>query len=424
MAKINGDWFHSRSSSNLDELLAVRTLVLESQKPEYFGFGWSGGRHGNLKMYNFAHTVGIEPSTMQTKIRAMIRYGFVKDGNTCPITFTRIGQLWNDLFSVGNFEGAKKLYQITLTISLAIYAFNESRDGFSLNPAKGDLPLKFLLKILENDSISLKEFDYLVDGNTSRVGKNTSYWKRDLLNAGIFYESNGKLIYTGIFPKFINEIANFEPNPLLSDDDWQEIRENPLIDKSPFKESLKQIFLDLADINEIEAPQIEAENLTEPLIDIISDIEDIAIPEIDIISTGTQIIQTNRRVRSSIWSKRVKREYNHSCIIPNCDVSSESFVVAAHIKPDAVEDEEIPHRTHILNGLCMCYHCHIAFDKGFISIEDDYKLIISDKFNRIPDQHFKRMILSSKNINIKERIDGRKPIIDFVRYHRTKIFKP
>lgn len=51
MASINGDWFHSRSSSNLEELLTVRTLVLESQKPEYIGFGWSGGISGNKKSH-------------------------------------------------------------------------------------------------------------------------------------------------------------------------------------------------------------------------------------------------------------------------------------------------------------------------------------------------------------------------------------
>jgi hypothetical protein len=178
LAKINGDWFHSRSSSNLDELLAVRRLVLESQKPEYIGFGWSGGRFGKQKMYDFAHTVGIEPSTMQTKIRAMIRYGFVREGHTCPISFTRIGQLWNDLYTIGNFDAAKELYQLTLTISLAIYAFNESKDSFSLNPSKGELPLKLLLNTLENSAVSIKVLEYLVDGNTNRVGKNVSYWKR------------------------------------------------------------------------------------------------------------------------------------------------------------------------------------------------------------------------------------------------------
>lgn len=97
MASINGDWFHSRSSSNIDKLLAVRTLVLESQKLEYIGFGWSVSRYGNQKLYDFASTANIQPSTMQTKIRAMIRYGFVKDGNTCPLVWTRMGSLWKIL---------------------------------------------------------------------------------------------------------------------------------------------------------------------------------------------------------------------------------------------------------------------------------------------------------------------------------------
>ncbi len=109
MASITGDWFHSRSSSNLEELLTVRTLVLESQKLQYIGFGWSGGRNGNLKMYQFASVAGIEPSTMQTKIRSMIRYGFLADGNTCPLIWTRMGRLWNDLYTVGNFSAAKQI---------------------------------------------------------------------------------------------------------------------------------------------------------------------------------------------------------------------------------------------------------------------------------------------------------------------------
>ena len=109
MASINGDWFHSRSSSNLEELLTVRKLVLEGQKLEYIGFGWSGGRQGNTKMYQFAAVGGIEPSTMQTKIRAMIRCGFLKDGNTCPLVWTRMGSLWNDLYTVGNYTAAKQI---------------------------------------------------------------------------------------------------------------------------------------------------------------------------------------------------------------------------------------------------------------------------------------------------------------------------
>ena len=130
MASISGDWFHSRSSSNLEELLTVRLLVLESQKPEYIGFGWSGGRHGNPKMYQFASVADIQPSTMQTKIRAMIRYGFVREENICPLVWTQMGSLWNDLYTVGNYSAARSVYELTLAISLALYAFNNTSAQF------------------------------------------------------------------------------------------------------------------------------------------------------------------------------------------------------------------------------------------------------------------------------------------------------
>ena len=198
MATINGDWFHSRSSSNLTELLTVRRLVLESQRPEYIGFGWSGGRYEKPQMHQFAAVADIKPSTMQTKIRTMIRYGFIKDGNTCPLFWTRMGSLWNDLYSVGNFTAAKQIYELTLFISLAIYSFNNTQAQFSTNPANGNMPLKFLFNNLDNsNAISLQALDALVDGNTARVGNNTSYWKRDLLNSGLFQEGNGNLFFTG-----------------------------------------------------------------------------------------------------------------------------------------------------------------------------------------------------------------------------------
>jgi len=422
MASIDGDWFHSRSSSNLDELLAVRRLLIESQKPEYIGFGWSGGRFNNEKMYKFAATAGIEPSTMQTKIRAMIRYGFVKDDNHCPIQWTRLGQLWNDLYSIGNQEAAQIIYEITLIVSLAIYAFTDSKNGYTNNPSKGQLPLKTLLNLLNNNSITFREFEILVDGNTKRTGKNTSYWKCDLINAGLFSENEHILTYTGKYWEFVQDIKNFTPNSLLNDYEWTEIRENPLHQNSPFQNTLKQIFLNISEQQTIKE-QIGAEIMTEPIIEIVSQAEDYLIPDVDIISKETQIVTTNHRVRSSIWATRVKREYEYKCVVPNCDVVGNPFVVSAHIKPDSIPEIDLPHRTHILNGLCLCYHCHIAFDKGFISLSDNNKLLVSKEFAKnITDQYLKRMILASENKEIKNRIDERKPILEFVNYHRTNIF--
>lgn len=423
MASINGDWFHSRSSSNLDELLAVRTLVLESQKLEYIGFGWSGGRQGNQRMYEFVAVAGIEPSTMQTKIRAIIRYGFVKDGTTCPLVWTRMGSLWNDLYTIGNFAAAKQIYELTLSISLAIYAFNNTQKQFSINPANGDMPLKFLFNNLDgNNAISLQALDALVDGNTTRVGKNTSYWKRDLLNSGLFQEANGNLIYTGRYTAFVNEVRNFVPDALLTDEDWTAIRENPLIEISPFKNSIREIFESITQEQNIEE-QITDGIFTAPLVDVISEQEEVAIPELDILSTDLRFANSTRRIRNSTWAIRIKKKYNYICAVPNCDVTGQIFLESAHIKPDNVIEDGTPHRAHILNGLCLCRHCHIAFDKGYFSLTDNHRIITSTKFSDIVDQNLKTVILSSNDLQIKNRVDNRLPLVEFIQYHRTVKFK-
>jgi len=103
-----------------------------------------------------------------------------------------MGGLWNDLYTVGNYSAARNVYELTLAISLALYAFNNSSAQFSINPAKGEMPLKFLFNILDDHgSISLREFEVLVDGTTARVGGNTSYWKTDIVNSGLFKEDPG-----------------------------------------------------------------------------------------------------------------------------------------------------------------------------------------------------------------------------------------
>ena len=423
MASINGDWFHSRSSSNLEELLTVRTLVFESQKPEYIGFGWSGGRHRNREMYKFAEAANIQPSTMQTKIRAMIRYGFIKDGNHCPLVWTRMGSLWNDLYTVGNYGAAQKVYELTLTISLAIYTFNNTPSQYSINPANGEMPLRFLLNILDTqNSISIHEFEALVDGHTQRVGDNASYWKRDLINSGLFQEGQGRLFYTDKYPEFVREIKSFEPSPLLTDGDWQSIRENPLIEISPFKNSIRSIFEAITQEQNIEE-QVSDEIFTIPLVNAVAEQEEIQIPEVDILSNDLRFSQSTRRVRNAAWAIRIKKKYNYICSVPNCDVTGQIFVEAAHIKPDNAPDGNIPHRAHILNGLCLCKHCHIAFDKGYFSLTDNRRVITSTKFNDIPNQNLKTVIISSANIQVKNRNDNRLPLIEFIQYHRNNRFK-
>lgn len=422
MASINGDWFHSRVSSRWEELLAVRQLVYESQKLEYVGFNCTGGREDNPTMERFALTINVRPSTMQTKIRNFVRLGFLRDNMICPLQWTRLGDLWNDLYTVGNLDASQKIYRLTITIALSIYAFNDSRDQYTLNPLNGDRPLPFLLNSLEDNRISILVFSTLVDGTKTGVARNVSYWKTDLINSGLFIEDNQYLIYSGIYPELITEIRNFIPNPLLTDQDWIVIRDNPLSENSPFKVQVRQIFELITQEQELEEQVVDS-IYTEPLVEVIAEQEESVIPELDILSDNERYSSSNRRVRNAIWSDRIKKKYRFICSVPRCDVQGQIFVESAHIKTHKAVNEGTPHRAHILNGLCLCRHCHIAFDKGYFTLTDDSRILTSRKFDEIADQTIKTAILSSSDIAIKNRIDNRLPLVEFIQYHRIHKFK-
>jgi len=255
-----------------------------------------------------------------------------------------------------------------------------------------------------------------------RVGRNVSYWKTDLINSGLFKEVAGRLVYTGKYSGFVQEIRNLKPDPLLKDEDWQAIRENPLIEISPLRNSVRLIFEEIIQEQSIEE-QITDAIFTDPIVDAISEQEEVQIPEVDILSKDLRFAQSTRRIRNATWSIRIKKKYNNLCVVPNCDVKGKIFVEAAHIKPDSIPDGDPPHRTHTLNGLCLCRLCHIIFEKGLFSLSDDYKIITSPRFAAIPDQNLKSVMLSSRNIQIKNRRDNRYPLVDFIRYHRNNKFK-
>ena len=403
--------------------MAVQTLLLESQKPKYPAhFIASIGREDNPLMYQFAQAVNIQPSTMQTKIRAMVRYGFVGESNKCPLTWTSIGNLWNELYTVRNLGAAKKIYELILSVSLAIYAFKDSGQQFIINPAKGEMPLKFLLNRLNADGeISLQDFTNLVDGNTSRVGNNTPYWKTDLINSGLFEESNACLVRTEKYENLVRELQNFIPDTSLDDEDWQRIRGNPLIQISPFGNSIKEIFEKMIQEQPTEELALD-EIYTFPLVNVISEKEEAVLPELDILSENPRFVSNARRVRSATWSIRVKKKYRYICAVPRCDVVGKIFVESAHIKPDSAVGEGTPHRSHMLNGICLCRHCHVAFDRGYFALTDSHQVITSQRLEEVANQNLKTVILASSGITIKNRSDNKMPLLEFIRYHRKNKF--
>ena len=83
--------------------------------------------------------------------------------------------------------------------------------------------------------------------------------------------------------------------------------------------------------------------------------------------------ETRRRVHQPIFRERVLHAYADACTI--CNFRHRELLDAAHI----IEDSK-PHGEPIVeNGLALCKMHHAAYDKKYLSIRPDYKVVVSEK---------------------------------------------
>jgi putative restriction endonuclease len=128
-----------------------------------------------------------------------------------------------------------------------------------------------------------------------------------------------------------------------------------------------------------------------------------------------QILQ--RPFRDRAFSSAVKAAYGDTCAVTGLKIingGGRSEVQAAHIRPvaDAGPDS-------VRNGIALSGTVHWMFDRGLISVDDDYRLLIAR--DRVPDT-VSRIIQPSQNIILPARPEER-PHLQFLKYHRENVFK-
>lgn len=82
--------------------------------------------------------------------------------------------------------------------------------------------------------------------------------------------------------------------------------------------------------------------------------------------------------RSEAFKKEIPKIYNYTCAITEMRVDSTmnvSMIDACHIIPFSESYNDT-----IKNGIALCPNMHRAFDRGLISIDDKYKVIVSKNF--------------------------------------------
>jgi putative restriction endonuclease len=129
-----------------------------------------------------------------------------------------------------------------------------------------------------------------------------------------------------------------------------------------------------------------------------------------------RIIKT--RVNQSFFRSTILSSYNLKCCITGLSIPE--FLVASHIKPWARDREN---RTNPHNGLCLNSIHDRAFDRGFITVTPDYKVLISKYFDdysneKAVDDFFRKY--QNQLIYLPDRF---LPSKDFLDFHYHSVFR-
>ncbi|GAB3757254.1 HNH endonuclease [Spirosoma pomorum] len=90
--------------------------------------------------------------------------------------------------------------------------------------------------------------------------------------------------------------------------------------------------------------------------------------------------------RSGAFQKGIPYYYGQTCCISGIQISatfSMSMIDACHIIDFAKSYNDT-----ITNGIALCPNLHRAFDRGMISVDDDFKVIVSKRFTENPSAKY------------------------------------
>jgi putative restriction endonuclease len=79
-------------------------------------------------------------------------------------------------------------------------------------------------------------------------------------------------------------------------------------------------------------------------------------------------------IRSGVFKKEIPKIYNYTCSISGMRIISDSeiqMIDACHIVPFSESHDDT-----ITNGISLCPNLHRAFDRGLISLDSDYRVLI------------------------------------------------
>jgi putative restriction endonuclease len=133
-------------------------------------------------------------------------------------------------------------------------------------------------------------------------------------------------------------------------------------------------------------------------------------------SGETRQVITEQRIKQNFFRRAVLSSYRGRCCMSG--LSEPRLLIASHIVPWS---KDKANRLNPSNGLCLSAIHDKAFDKGLITLTDDFRVIVSAVLKRL-DEPFVREVLvplDGKMIELPERF---MPSVELVSRHRADLF--
>lgn len=129
-------------------------------------------------------------------------------------------------------------------------------------------------------------------------------------------------------------------------------------------------------------------------------------------------VTVKARLKQNFFRQTVLVNYNSRCCITGNPIPE--LLVASHILP---WNDYPEHRLNPHNGLCLAHTHDAAFDKGLITFDEDYRLIISAYLaSFLPDKTLERDFVAYRGHQMRSP-DKFRPNPDFLQIHREEIFR-
>ncbi len=130
----------------------------------------------------------------------------------------------------------------------------------------------------------------------------------------------------------------------------------------------------------------------------------------------TRRVVTEQRIRQNFFRRAVLSSYHDRCCMSG--LSEPRLLIASHIVPWSKDRHN---RLNPRNGLCLSALHDKAFDRGLISLDDDFRVMLSKELEQ-RDEAFVREFfhpLAGQPITLPERFI---PDIGFLERHRQAVF--